>query len=100
MPNIKSAIKRVLVNEKKAVANKSKKSELRTIVKKAKSSLEAPTAETASAVNLLVRPRPRAVERSVTAVGVVEASGSSTRRWPASVRLPRSRQAQAASLPA
>ncbi|HEY5467255.1 MAG TPA: 30S ribosomal protein S20, partial [Clostridia bacterium] len=52
MPNIKSAIKRVLVNEKKAVANKSKKSELRTIVKKAKSSLEAPTAETASAVRV------------------------------------------------
>jgi small subunit ribosomal protein S20 len=52
MPNIKSAIKRVLVNEKKAVANKSKKSELRTIVKKAKSSLEAPTAETAKVVKV------------------------------------------------
>ncbi len=47
---MKSAIKRVLVNEKKAVANKSKRSELRTVLKKAKAALEAPTAETAEVV--------------------------------------------------
>lgn len=50
MPNVKSAIKRVLVNEKKAIANKSKRSELRTVLKKASSALEAPTSETASVI--------------------------------------------------
>ena len=41
MPNIKSAIKRVSVSEKKAAANKTKKSEIRTTVKKAKASVTA-----------------------------------------------------------
>ena len=41
MPNIKSAIKRVNVSEKKAVANKSKKTAIRTTVKKAKASVAA-----------------------------------------------------------
>ncbi len=36
MPNIKSAIKRVKVSEKKTQANKMKKSEIRTAVKKAR----------------------------------------------------------------
>jgi len=35
MPNIKSAIKRVEVTQKKTVANRTKNSEIRTIVKKA-----------------------------------------------------------------
>ncbi|MBN1892353.1 MAG: 30S ribosomal protein S20 [Clostridiales bacterium] len=39
MPNIKSAIKRVRVNDKKSAANKMKKSELRTVIKKAKASV-------------------------------------------------------------
>ncbi|HHT76562.1 MAG TPA: 30S ribosomal protein S20 [Clostridiaceae bacterium] len=39
MPNIKSAIKRVKVNQKKADQNKMKKSELRTVIKKAKASV-------------------------------------------------------------
>ena len=39
MPNIKSAIKRVTVSEKKAAANKSKKSAIRTTIKKAKASV-------------------------------------------------------------
>ena len=39
MPNIKSAIKRVNVSEKKAAANKSKKSAIRTTVKKAKADI-------------------------------------------------------------
>ena len=34
MPNIKSAKKRVLVNEKKAACNKAAKSELKTAIKK------------------------------------------------------------------
>ncbi len=41
MPNIKSAIKRVKVSEKKSVANKMKKSEIRTEIKKAKASVVA-----------------------------------------------------------
>lgn len=41
MPNIKSAIKRVKVAEKKAEANRMKKSEIRTVVKKAKASVAA-----------------------------------------------------------
>lgn len=41
MPNIKSAIKRVKVAEKKADANRMKKSEIRTVVKKAKASVAA-----------------------------------------------------------
>ena len=41
MPNIKSAIKRVSVSEKKASANKSKKTAIRTTVKKAKANVAA-----------------------------------------------------------
>lgn len=41
MPNIKSAIKRVKVSTKKSDANKMKKSEIRTVVKKAKASVAA-----------------------------------------------------------
>ena len=41
MPNIKSACKRVKVAEKKTLANKMKKSEMRTIVKKATASIAA-----------------------------------------------------------
>jgi len=39
MPNIKSAKKRVAVTERKSAANKMKKSEIRTTVKKAKASV-------------------------------------------------------------
>ncbi len=39
MPNIKSAIKRVRVSEKKNAENKMKKSELRTVIKKVKTSV-------------------------------------------------------------
>ncbi|MCQ2482015.1 MAG: 30S ribosomal protein S20 [Clostridia bacterium] len=39
MPNIKSAIKRVKVSEKKTEANKMKKSEIRTVIKKANASI-------------------------------------------------------------
>ena len=41
MPNVKSAIKRVSVSEKKAVANKSKKTAIRTTIKKAKANVAA-----------------------------------------------------------
>lgn len=39
MPNIKSAVKRVKVSSKKTLANKIKKSEMRTIVKQAKQAI-------------------------------------------------------------
>lgn len=39
MPNIKSAVKRVKVSETKKMQNKTKKSELRTCVKKCKESI-------------------------------------------------------------
>ena len=41
MPNIKSAIKRVDVTEKKTAANKMKKSEIRTVVQKTNASIAA-----------------------------------------------------------
>jgi len=41
MPNVKSAIKRATVSEKKAVANKSKKTAIRTTIKKAKANVAA-----------------------------------------------------------
>lgn len=47
MPNIKSAIKRVKVTEKKTAANKMKKSEIRTVVKKAKASIAVSDADAA-----------------------------------------------------
>lgn len=47
MPNIKSAIKRVSVTEKKTVVNKTQKSELRTSLKKARSAV-ASSAENAA----------------------------------------------------
>ena len=50
MPNIKSAMKRVKVTEKKTAANKSKKSEIRTEIKKAKASIAASPADSAEAV--------------------------------------------------
>lgn len=51
MPNIKSAIKRVRVSEKKNAENKMKKSELRTVIKKAKAS-DASSDEQAAALKV------------------------------------------------
>jgi small subunit ribosomal protein S20 len=50
MPNIKSAIKRVKVTEKKTAANKMKKSAIRTVVKKAKASIALSDADAASTI--------------------------------------------------
>lgn len=50
MPNIKSAIKRVSVTEKKTAANKMKKSEIRTVIKKAKGSVAESSENTAELV--------------------------------------------------
>ncbi|NLW88487.1 MAG: 30S ribosomal protein S20 [Clostridiaceae bacterium] len=50
MPNIKSAIKRVSVTAKKTAANKMKKSELRTVIKKAKASVASTDDQGATAI--------------------------------------------------
>ena len=47
MPNIKSAKKRVLVSEKKALENKSFKSAYKTMIKKYEAAVEAGDAESA-----------------------------------------------------
>ena len=49
MPNIKSAKKRVKVSNKKTLANKMKKSEIRTEIKKASASISSSPAESAEA---------------------------------------------------
>ena len=49
MPNIKSAKKRVLVNQKKAIINKSDKSEVRTYIKNFNAMLDAGNLEEAEA---------------------------------------------------
>lgn len=49
MPNIKSAKKRVLVNQKKAEINKSDKSEVRTYIKNFNAMLDAGNLEEATA---------------------------------------------------
>ena len=47
MPNIKSAIKRVEVTKKKTVANKAKKTAIRTVVRDSKAAVVAGTADEA-----------------------------------------------------
>ena len=59
MPNIKSAIKRVSVSEKKAAANKSKKTAIRTTVKKAKANVAA-----GENVEATLKPTQKAVDQA------------------------------------
>ena len=54
MPNIKSAKKRVLVNEKKAMRNASAKSALRTSLKKARIAIENKDTEVSATVKSAV----------------------------------------------
>ena len=55
MPNIKSAKKRVLVNEAKAKRNKSTNSALKTAIKKANAAVEANAPDKAEQVNAAVK---------------------------------------------
>ncbi len=55
MPNIKSAKKRVIVNQNNAMRNKSFRSELRTSIKKADAAITAGTADKETAVKLAVK---------------------------------------------
>ena len=55
MPNIKSAKKRVLVNQTKAQRNKSANSALKTAIKKANVAIEANAADKEALVNVAVK---------------------------------------------
>ena len=61
MPNNKSAIKRVRVNEKKNAQNKMMKSELRTVIKKAKASV----ASSDEKAEVLVKATQKAIDQAV-----------------------------------
>lgn len=55
MPNIKSAKKRVLVNQTKAAKNKATNSALKTAIKKANAAIDANDAAKAEAVKVAVK---------------------------------------------
>lgn len=55
MANIKSAMKRVKVNRTKAAANKARKSNLKTILKKANLAAENNTADKAEAIKVAIK---------------------------------------------
>ena len=68
MPNIKSAKKRVLVNDKKAAINKSDKSEVKTYIKNFNALLDAGNlAEAEAALPLTVAAIDKAVTKGVYA---------------------------------
>ena len=74
MPNIKSAKKRVLVSEKKALENKMYKSAFKTEVKKFEAAVEAGDAETAKKLYTEVI---KATDKAA-AKGIIH---KNTRRW-------------------
>lgn len=55
MPNIKSAMKRVKVNKTKAAANKSRKSNLKTVLKNAGAACESNSADKAEAIRVAIK---------------------------------------------
>lgn len=55
MPNIKSAMKRVKVNKTKAAANKSRKSNLKTVLKNANAACETNAADKAEAIRVAIK---------------------------------------------
>ena len=55
MPNIKSAKKRVKVNATKAAANKARKSNLKTILKKADAAVANGSADKAEAIKVAIK---------------------------------------------
>ena len=55
MPNIKSAKKRVKVNKTKAAANKARKSNLKTVLKKADIACTTGAAEKAEAIKVAIK---------------------------------------------
>ena len=65
MPNIKSAKKRVLVNQTKARRNKSTNSALKTAIKKANTAIETNAADKEQAVNLAIKKIDQAVAKGL-----------------------------------
>ncbi len=65
MPNIKSAKKRVLVNNSKAARNKSAKSALKTSIKKANAAIEEESADKEAAVKAAVAKIDRAAAKGL-----------------------------------
>lgn len=65
MPNIKSAKKRVLVNEANYQRNKSYRSALRTALKKADAAIEAKSADAAETVKVAVKKLDQAEARGI-----------------------------------
>jgi len=65
MPNIKSAKKRVKVNEVKTMQNKAVRSDLRTAIKKAELSLEAGAENKAEAVRFAIKKIDGAVTKGI-----------------------------------
>ena len=55
MPNIKSAMKRVKVNKTKAAANKARKSNRKTVLKKADAACVNNTADKAEAIRVAIK---------------------------------------------
>ena len=65
MPNIKSAKKRVKVAEKKTLQNKIVKTNLKTVLKKANSAIEAKSDDKAEAVKIAVKKLDMAVTKGI-----------------------------------
>lgn len=65
MPNIKSAKKRVLVNETKAMHNKAVKSNLKTVLKKADAAIVANSENKAEAVKLAIKKLDQAAAKGI-----------------------------------
>ena len=65
MPNINSAIKRVASNDRKAEFKKNKKSELKTVLKKAQVALDASADDMAESVKLASQKLDKAVSRGL-----------------------------------
>ncbi len=65
MPNIKSAKKRVLVTEKKALQNKIVKTNLKTVLKKAEAAIAAGSEDRAEAVRVAVKKIDQAAAKKI-----------------------------------
>ena len=65
MPNIKSAMKRVKVNKTKTAANKSRKSNLKTILKNADAACTANSADKADAIRVAIKKVDQAAAKGI-----------------------------------
>lgn len=65
MPNIKSAKKRVLVNQTKALQNKTIKSNLKTVIKKAEVALTANSTEKSELVTAAIKKIDQAAAKGI-----------------------------------